>query len=316
MIRLSFISMVLAAVVGLGLTTRPAYAEGKAYVLGPRDQVKIQALHFPELPTDAVSLDEEGLLHLPLLGRVAAAGKTTEQLEEALRVRLKEFILQPEVTVTLVMQRNQPVSVLGAVKTPGVYQVTEKKRLLELLSLAGGLREDAGPRLTVTRPLSRGTLPLAGAQKDSSGQFSVAEVDVEALTRGLQPNLNIIVEPEDVISVRRAELVYVIGEVKKPGGFTLREKEAVRVLQALAMAEGALASAQMKSARIMRPVPGSQERQEISVNLKRVLQGQDPDVMLQPDDILVVPQNVPRSVALRAAEAALQTATGVVIWRR
>ena len=107
-----------------------------------------------------------------------------------------------------------------------------------------------------------------------------------------------------------------IGEVKKPGGFTLREKESVRVLQALAMAEGGLATASTKSAKIMRPKPDSSDRTEIAVNLKRVMQGLDPDVLMQPDDILVVPPNVTRSVALRTVEAAVQTATGVIIWRR
>lgn len=287
-----------------------------AYVLGPHDQVKISALHVPEIPRDALAVDDEGFLHLPLVGRVRAGGKTLEQLETALRDQLKEYVLEPEVAVSLITQRNLPVSVIGSVKTPGVYQVTERKRLIEVLSLAGGLRDDAGPRLTVTRQVSRGRLPLPGAQDDPSAQFSLAEVEIDALTRGMNPALNIPIEPEDVISVRRSDLVYVIGEVKKPGGFTLREKESVRVLQALAMAEGSLATASAKSAKIMRPKPGTAERTEIAVNLKRVLQGLDPDVLMQPDDILVIPPNVPRSIALRTVEAAVQTATGVIIWRR
>ncbi len=287
-----------------------------AYTLGAHDQVRVLALHAPEIPRDALAIDDEGYLHLPLVGRVRAAGQTLEQLEAALREQLKEFVLEPEVAVTLVSQRNLPVSVIGSVKTPGVYQVTERKRLIEMLSLAGGLRDDAGPKLTVTRQLARGRVALPGAHDDSTGQFSVAEVDNDALTRGMNPSLNVIIEPQDVVSVRRADLVYVIGEVKKPGGFTLREKESVRVLQALAMAEGGLATASTKSAKIMRPKPDSSDRTEIAVNLKRVMQGLDPDVLMQPDDILVVPPNVARSVALRTVEAAVQTATGVIIWRR
>lgn len=306
-------------VTALALAAVAFAAEGpasQAYVLGPNDQLRVSALHVPEITRDTVSIDDQGFLHLPLVGRVKAAGQTLEQFEASLRERLKDVVLEPEVAVSLITQRNLPVSVIGAVKTPGVYQITERKRLIEVLSLAGGLREDSGPRLTVTRQLTRGTVPLPGAKGDSSGEFSVAEVDIDALTRGLNPSLNIYIEPQDVVSVRRADLVYVIGEVKRPGGFTLREKEAVRVLQALAMAEGSLATASSKSAKIMRPKPGTSERTEIPVNLKRILQGQDPDVLMEPDDILVVPPNVPRSIALRTVEAAVQTATGVIIWRR
>ena len=174
-----------------------------AYTLGAHDQVRILALHAPEIPRDALAIDDEGYLHLPLVGRVRAAGQTLEQLEAALREQLKEFVLEPEVAVTLVSQRNLPVSVIGSVKTPGVYQVTERKRLIEMLSLAGGLRDDAGPKLTVTRQLARGRVALPGAHDDSTGQFSVAEVDIDALTRGMNPSLNVIIEPQDVVCTPR-----------------------------------------------------------------------------------------------------------------
>lgn len=312
-LTVSFAAVFLAAAYMAVAEEGPA---GTGYRLGPHDQVRIAALHAPEIPRDAMTIDDDGFLNVPLAGRVRAGGLTVEQFEAALRERLREQILEPAVVVSLVTQRNLPVSVVGAVKTPGVYQLTERKRLLEVLAAAGGLREDAGPKISVTRQRVRGPLSVQGARDDSSGQFSVVEIDVERLMRGEHPALNIAIEPDDVVSVRRADLVYVIGEVKKAGGFTLRERESVRVLQALAMAEGALSTAATKNAKIIRTKPDSAERTEIAVNLKRILQGQDPDVLLQPDDILVVPLNVPRSVALRTMEAAVQTATGVIIWRR
>lgn len=291
--------------------------EGGGYVLGPHDQVKISALHVPEIPADAYAVDDNGQLHLPLVGTTQAGGLTVDQLEKNLAVRLKEYVLEPSVAVTVVSQRNLPVSVIGAVKTPGVYQVREKKRLIEVLSLAGGLADDAGARLSLTR---RGALPLPlpDAKPDTTGAFQVAEVEIEALLKGQSPALNILVESGDVIAVRRAEIVYVIGDVKKAGGFTLRDRESVGVLQALALAEGTLSTAAQGRAKIMRRTAGTADsgRTEIAVNLKRVLEGRDPDLAMQPDDILVVPSSTARRIAIRTAEAAVQTATGVIIWRR
>ena len=311
------IALVLMTALGVLLRAAPLPVEAPGgYILGPHDQVRVAALHVKEIPPDPVTVDEEGMLHLPLLGKVRAGGLTVDELERDLAERLKEFVLEPSVAVTITLRRNLPVSVIGAVKTPGVYQVTEKKRLVEVLSLAGGLREDAGTRLSVNRRLSAGPIPLPGARPDPSGEFSLAEVETEALLAGANPLLNIAVEAGDVISVRRAEIVYVIGEVKKAGGFTLRARETVGVLQAIAMAEGPLASAAQTKAKIMRLKPEGGERIEIAVNLKRVLQGRDPDLAMLPDDILVVPNNTARSIAIRTAEAVVQTATGVIIWRR
>ncbi|MEZ5403270.1 MAG: polysaccharide biosynthesis/export family protein [Bryobacteraceae bacterium] len=291
-------------------------AESAAYVLAPHDQVRVYALHVPEIPADAFRVDEEGYLNLPLVGRVAASGMTTTQLERALEAKLRNVVLEPEVTVNLVTARNQPVSVFGAVKNPGVHQLLERKRLIEVLSLAGGLREDAGSKVRITRALANGRLPLAGAADDSTGQFSVAEIDLASLMEARNPAENILVAPDDVVAVPVAEVVYVIGEVKRPGGFTLKDRETVHVLQALAMAEGMLATASSKNAKIVRSAKDETERVEIPVNLGKVMDGQAPDIGMQPGDILVVPNNIPRSVALRTAEAAVQLVTGVIIWRR
>ena len=144
----------------------------------------------------------------------------------------------------------------------------------------------------------------------------MAAISTAALLAGTNPELNLTVEAGDVVTVQRAEIVYVIGEVKKAGGFTLRERETVGVLQALAMAEGPMLNAAQSKAKIVRVEPDGGGRTEIAVNLKRILQGRDPNVVMRPDDILVVPNNTARSIAIRTAEAAVQTATGVIIWRR
>ena len=290
--------------------------ELSSYVLGPRDQIRVHALHVKDLPLEPITIEADGSITLPLIGRVDANGLTAPKFAAAVAARMKSFILEPDVTVTLVKRRNLPVSVMGEVNKPGVVELQEPTRLMEILALAGGTRDEASNKLIITRRMENGVLPLRGARTDLSEQFSIAEVDIEQLLKGANPEANIMVAPNDVVSIPRAELVYVIGEVKKPGGFVLRSHERVRVLQALAKAEGFTATAGSKNARIMRVRDDKGEREEIPVDLQAMLKGLTADLQMQPDDILFVPNNVPKSAALRGMEAAIQMATGVVIWRR
>src|SRR5205085_10140100 len=124
-------------------------------------------------------------------------------------------------------------------------------------------------------------------------------------------------KPRDVITVPQAEVVYVMGEVKKPGAFTLHEDEKISLLQALSLAEGLSRTAAPKSAKILRASGAkAAERTEISVDLQRVLAGRAGDDMLQPSDILFIPNNVPKSAAMRGLEAAISIGTGFAIYRR
>ncbi len=284
------------------------------YILGPDDQIEVRATD-ADLGDKPVRIDMAGYIRLPMLGRFQAAGFSVEQLEGAVAERLKEYVHKPDVSVSVTEFRSQPVSVIGAVKNPGVHQLQGRKTLVEVLSLAGGLNQDAGSQVKITRRAEWGRIPLKNATDDASGQFSIAEVSVSRILNATAPEENIQVRPYDVISVPRADLVYVIGEVQKAGGFVLNEREGVTVLQALALAGGLERSAAPKNARILRR-SGDADRTEIAVNLKQILEGKQGDVNMQPDDILFVPSSVPKKAALRAAEAAVQAATGMVIWRR
>lgn len=312
-----FLAGMLVAASGLVAGDSPVKRHSPSgYVLGPDDQVSIQALHLPEISDKPMRIDMAGNVRIPLAGVVHAGGMTVEQFETALLGRLKTVVQDPEVTVSVVEYRSQPVSVLGAVKTPGIYQVQGRKTLLEMLSLSGGLDQEAGDSVRITRQKEWGSIPLPGAHPDPTAQFSVAELNLKNLMQAKNPAENIPVFPNDVITVPRASLVYVIGDVHKPGGFTLRDHESVSVLQALSMSEGLLRTAGAKNARILRPVPGSQQRQEIPVNLASILDGRSRDVRLQPDDILFVPNSAPKSAFYRGLQAAVEMGTGVVVWRR
>jgi protein involved in polysaccharide export with SLBB domain len=164
------------------------------------------------------------------------------------------------VTVSLAEVRSQPVSVLGAVNRPGVQQIDSPKTVVEMLSLAGGLREDAGHTIKITRRVDSGPIPLAAARTDTSGRFSVAEINVKDVLEARRPEDNIVILAHDVISVPRAEMVYVIGEVEKSGGFVLEDRESVSVLQALSLAGGLTDVAGIEQARILRGGEGDAEK--------------------------------------------------------
>ncbi len=285
-----------------------------AYVLGPDDQIEVRAAEadFGDKP---VRIDMTGYIRLPMLGRLRAANLSIEQLENTIAERLKEFVREPDVTVSIAEYRSQPVSVIGAVKNPGVHQLQGRKTLIEILSLAGGLEQDAGSRVKITRELDWGRIPLDNATDDATGRFSIAEVSVQRILNATSPQENVLICPHDVISVPRAELIYVTGQVQRSGGFVLNDREAITVLQALSLAGGLDRSASPKNARILRRAKDS-SRKELSVNVKAILEGRSEDVAMLPDDILFIPSSAPKAAALRAVEAAIQLGTGVVIWRR
>ncbi len=317
----------LAALAGYALAQQQAPAPAAApaaapeqarstYVLGPEDQIVIRALDAEEISDKPVRIDMSGHIRLPMVGRLRAAGLTLEQLEAELVNRLRTFIQQPEVAVSITEFRSQPVSVLGAVKSPGVHQLQGRKTLVEMLSLAGGLNGDAGHSVKIARRLEWGRIPLRSAADDASRQFSVAQVSLKAILEAKNPDENIVICPQDVITVPRAEMVYVIGQVQRAGGFVLNERENISVLKALSLAGGLDRAASPKNSRILRSAPGGPNRLEIAVDLRRILAGKASDVPLQPEDILFVPASTPKRAAIRAAEAAVQIGTGIVIWRR
>jgi len=285
------------------------------YLLGAEDELQISGPEPDEVPTKVVRVDGEGDIQVPLVGRIHVAGLTVQQAEQEVNKKLAVYVKKPQAALDVKELRSQPASVLGAVNQPGVHQVEGRKTLLEMISLAGGVRPDAGYSIRITRQVEWGCIPLPGATMDASGQFSVAQVKLQDIMEAKVPEENIQIFPHDVISVPKAELIYVTGDVKKSGGFILGEKQNMSVLQAISMAEGLGTAPDTKHAKILRMNPGADQRTEIPVDLKTILQGKGKDVPLQGNDILFVPHSTGRKIALRALEAAIQTGTGVAIYR-
>jgi polysaccharide export outer membrane protein len=156
---------------------------------------------------------------------------------------------------------------------------------------------------------------LPGAAEDSTGQFYTATVDTKRLLDAKDPSANIVVKPNDVIAVPKAEMVYVVGAVLKSGAFVLNQRNSMSVLQALSMAEGLDKTSSAGRAKIIRREENN-KRIEIPADLKKILAGQSPDMPLYANDILFVPSSTAKNVSLRALEAAIQVGTGVAIYRR
>ncbi len=261
------------------------------YVLGPDDQIVIHAIDSPEISDKPFLIGMNGNITLPLIGRVQAGGLTVEQLETELNTRLKKYVHDPQVSVTVVEFRSQPVSVFGAVTKPGVIQLRGRKTLYEVLSMAGGPNETAGSSLTVTRRRENGEIPLPGATIDPTGQFSTAELNVQEILEGKNPAANIEIKPNDTISVSEANsnMIYVVGDVEHGGAFTLGGRQKLSVLRALSLAGGLGRTAKPEKARIIRGFPGEAKPQEIAVNIKQIFNGKAEDIVLLPQDVLVVP---------------------------
>jgi polysaccharide biosynthesis/export protein len=308
----------LAAAAGT-LATRAAagqetpVVERANVILGTDDQIAVRALGIEEIDGKTARIDPQGNIDVPLIGRIKAAGLTIEQLEVAISEQLRKYVREPHVTVTIAEYKSETASVLGAVNTPGVYSLTATTTLPQVLSKAGGLRNDAGNKVELTRRREAGAIPLDSAKVDASGSFSTAEVKLRPLIEAQAPEQNIQVKNGDVISVPRGELVYIVGAVRKPGGFVLNERESLTALQAVSMAEGLEKTSSPQRAKILR-AGATAERQEIPVDLGRIISGQSEDVPLLANDILVVPTSGAKAAFYRSMEALVQAGVGVAVY--
>ena len=285
------------------------------YLLGPDDQIIIQGPEMDEVINRPYRVDPEGYVSLPMLGRIKAGGLTIGDFETQLNGAAARYVRNPQLVASVAEFHSQPISVVGAVNQPGAQQLQGKKTLMQVISMVGGFRPDAGNTLTITRESQWGPLPLPNSTTDASRKYSVAEISIPELLSEKNPQINIPIMPNDVITVPVSETVYVVGDVHKAGGFLLGEHKDMTVLQAVAMAEGIDGTADSKHSRIIHH-PTDSSRTETSVNLKLILSGKAQDVPLNGGDILFVPGSNSKKAGVRTMEAVIQTATGMAVWGR
>jgi polysaccharide export outer membrane protein len=289
-------------------------SRGSEYRIGPDDLLSISVFEAPEMNCN-VRVSAGGEISLQLLGAVHAAGLTPRELESVLQGMLRRtYMKDPHVGVFVQELQSHPVSVVGAVKMPGVFQIRGTKTVIELLSMAEGLTDDAGETVIIMHGAAFAkdySPPTATLQKN----VEIEEVNLKKLLESSASALNVSVRPGDIVKVPRAGIVYVVGEVQKPGGFVLQNNENISVLQALALAMGPTHTSAISQSRIIRTDPATGERIEIPMNLGKILSGKAPDRLLQAKDIVFVPNSAAKSELYKGSVAALQTASGVAIYR-
>ena len=289
-----------------GATPLPPAALAGSARIGPNDLLEISLLEAPEM-NRTVRVSQTGGITLPLLGEVTAGGQTPRELEVALEARLRErYVRDPHVSVQLTEMQSHGVAVVGAVAKPGVFQVREPRSLLEVIALAGGLTEKAGDAVIVVRGGSTSDAADDGERARASGD--AREIRLRELLDSGDPRHNIMVHPGDLVKIAPAGVVYVIGDVRKPGAFPLERGTVLTALQAIALGEGFAARASKSRARIIRTAD-SGERSEIPVDLGDVIAGRAADIPLQSRDVVYVPSSTAKNFTIGAIDALLRVVT-------
>jgi polysaccharide export outer membrane protein len=277
------------------------------YVLGANDQVLVRARDVEEINEKPFRIDAEGNINLPLLGRIRAGGMTVQELETDLVRRLREYVREPQVIVIVTQFRSEPVFFVGAFKNPGIYPLQGRRTLVEMLTALGGLLPNASRHIKITRRSEYGAIPLPNALDDPEKKISTVEISMGSLRENVNPAEDILLQPYDVISVERAELIYMNGEIGKASGLELGERDSISITQALTLSGGFSRDANQTKVRVLRPVENTNRRAEIEINVKRIFEGKDNDFPLLPNDLLYVPRSYKRTIFSTLAQLTIQT---------
>ena len=265
--------------------------ESAPLTLGAGDLVEVSVYDVPELNTRS-RIGSDGDIYLPLVGYVHIAGLTVDEAQELIEKRFSDggFVKSPHVTVFVDQYASQGATVLGQVNKPGVYPVLGDVRLFDLISAAGGLADKAGNSVTLTHraePHKPIILPISHNIGD-------------------HPNSNVRILAGDTIVVRKADIVYVVGDVRNPTGI-LMERGSLTVLQAIALAGGTTKTSKLNGTKLIHK--GPQGMAETAVPLKKILEAKAQDLPMKPDDILFVPSSAVKLALQSTSQVAIQAAS-------
>ena len=281
----------------LNTSLEVASAPRSAIKISPGDLIVVTVDGVPDFKPE-VRVSADGVVSLPMIGEVPVGGMTLEHAQDEIAKRMTDgnYFRDPHVSVFVKEYTSIGISVLGEVARPGVYPSLGVRRLYDVISAAGGFSARAGKTVTITR-------------RDQPQKPIVLTIDADPAKSVAS---NVEVEAGDTIMVSKAGLVYVVGDVGRPGGFIMDNNEQITVLQVLALAQGVSRSAAMGSARIIRKT--AQGPQEVPVPLKQMMAAKTSDMEMQPEDILFIPGSAAKNVVKRSMESVMQVATGLAIY--
>jgi len=284
---------------GVGATTFSDTSNLPVVKIGDNDLIGVTVYDAPEL-TRTVRVSSEGDITLPMLKQsIRAAGLYPEDLEKAIAAALTRdhVLVDPVVTVSIVEYQSRPITVAGAVKMPLTFQATGDVTLLDAISKAQGLTENAGSEILVSDQ---------APGSDGKPNTLVHRIPVRELLDGTSPELNLSLQGGEVIRVPEAGRVFVLGDVKKPGAFFITDGSESSVMKAISLSEG-LDSFPSHNAYIYRLEGGTGGRNEIPIDLKKIMDRKSPDVPLMANDILYIPN----ATGTRASLKVLETSVGL-----
>ncbi len=276
--------------------------------IGVNDLVAISVYRSPEL-TRTVRVSQDGTIALPMLAEpIRADGLMPGALAAAISAALVDggILVDPIVEVTVAEYASRPISVMGAVKKPLTFQAVGRVTLLDALARAEGLAENASSEVLVTVPAATGgAAPL------------IRRIGVKDLIDEADPTLNLVLHGGEEIRVPEAGKIFVVGNVKKPGAYAIPDPSDASVLTVIALAEG-LTDFHRKQAYIYREEPDTGTRQEIEVELAQIMKRETPDIPLEVNDVLYIPDNAGKrtrtEILQRVAGFGSTTVSGVLIW--
>jgi polysaccharide export outer membrane protein len=280
------------------------------YKIGLDDVIDVAVADAPEFG-GKFRVSEAGLIEvIGVPEPIRAEGKTARDLSLTIRERLIESkqLRDPKVRVYIEEFHGRTISVVGAVSKPAVYSLQKRTTVLDALSMAGGPLPNAGGTITVIRG-------KASAEATGTEVGSVQIIEMNTAGKGQSRASQIEVKNGDVVSVSASQIVYVVGAVKKPGGYVMNNPtEGVSVVQAVALAEGFHSTAATHRGLIVRQSTSDHGRQEIPVDVSLMMTGKATDILLAPNDILFIPESGSKKTLKAMGEVAVALSVGVLTY--
>lgn len=272
-----------------GSQLSPQVIVSEDYKLGPGDILDVNVSKNEQLSRTGIRVSNQGTIQLPMLDTdITAACLTERELSNEIRVKYKKYLVEPHVSVSVREFNSNPVAVIGAVNSPGRFQLQRKIRLIELLTFVNGPSPNAGRLAEIIRSGRRPTCADKVLITPTTGDEELVSVTLsEAFKNGDLANPEIF--GGDIVRIPEASQLnaYIQGNIKTSLAINL--KDPVTLTQAIAMAGGVTSGAQLEKVRIRRPIPGSVNRRELIVNLKEINQLKTDDILLEPNDIIEIP---------------------------
>jgi polysaccharide export outer membrane protein len=264
-----------------------------ALVIGPGDDLEITVYGAPDLSAHT-RVSADGNISMPLIDYVRIAGLSSSEAEATIETRLREnnVLNNPHVSVYVKEYNSSGISVSGEVVKPGFYTALGSRRLFDVLQAAGGPTDKAANEAMISHR----------DQKDAT-TVHISKNPAEMAAS------NVELQPGDTVVVPKAGIVYVLGEINRPGGYVLNSTGGITVLQVVAVAAGPTHLASPGKTRLLRRTENGFQEQQI--DLKKLLRGKGQDVSLRNDDILFIPSSTIKEALNASALVGIAASTAI-----